>query len=308
MSRLRRAALATVLACQAGCVFAYSFDALRGGEASAADASADDGAVDAGPTPARYCASVADKVDFCDDFDDDAPIGAHWNVESAFANPVLFLDASVSRIPVEGAPLVSAPSAIRMTARGARAKATLFGALRDKSDAAPAHGVEIALSARPVHIEMPQTPPDGPLTGVLIASVLTQVGSSLGGVSIFYRDEQLFLAQTVDLGPDAAPPDRATFVPFSIVGVSGVAVWGRLRMAIGPRDMVVARGFTCDEVKDGAAFVTAADSTLQTACMPLGGRFASADWLARGFLEVGPLIVGTADVEMLADNVTATVF
>ena len=100
----------------------------------------------------------------------------------------------------------------------------------------------------------------------------------------------------------------ATFVPFSIVGVSGVAVWGRLRMAIGPRDMVVARGFTCDEVKDGAAFVTAADSTLQTACMPLGGRFASADWLSRGFLEVGPLIVGTADVEMLADNVTATVF
>lgn len=307
MSRLRRATLAFVLALQAGCVLAYSFDGLRGGEpAPIVDAAGD--APDAAPTAARYCTTVADKVDFCDDFDDDAPLGARWNVEGAFANPVLFLDASVTRVPTEGTALASAPNAARMVARGGRAKAVLFGALRDKTDASAARGVEVSLSMRPVRVDLPQSQANGPLTGVLVFSVLTQVDSSLGGVSLFFRDQQLFLAQTIDLGPDAATPDRATFVPLSIVGVSGVAVWGRLRLAIGPRDVVVARGFSCNEVTVGDTYVAAADSALQTACMPLGGRFASADWLSRALLEVGPLILGTGDVEVLADNVTTKIF
>lgn len=309
MSRLRRAAFASLFALQAGCVLAYSFDGLRGGEApTTEDASVDAGDAGDAATSSSYCPSVADKVDFCDDFDDDAPVGAHWNVEGAFANPVLFFDASVARVPIDPTPLASPPSALRMVARGARAKATLFATLRNRADAAPVHGVEVALSARPQRVDLPQTPPDGPLTGVLVFSVLTQVDNSLGGVGIFYRDQQVFLAQTGDLGADAGPAERATLVPLSIVGVSGVAVWGRLRMAIGPRDMVVARGFRCDEVTDGATFVAAGDSAFQTACMPLAGRFASADWLSRALLELGPLILGTGEVEMLADNVTAKLF
>lgn len=299
-----RPILAVLAATLTGCALAYSFDTLSGGTADggAASDAAPEGAAETAP-PGRFCATV--DADFCDDFDDNDPIGARWNLQGLASNPVLGRDAAVTREPIENSPLLSAPSMLRLRAGGLRAKAALFDLVPPPRSGGAARGVDVVTAFRAATVIVPVPDGGGRLEGAVMLGVITEDATLVSGVGLVVRGPNLFLYQTIESDSSV---DTAKFQSVSDVFGANGTVWGRLHFAIGPRDELVARGMTsCQSLADGMT-VAAQLGPLRDQCMLLEGRFASNDWLSHAALSFGPVLFGDGQADVLADNVVLNVF
>ncbi len=295
----------------AGCVFAYSFDSLETPVRPASDASPSPSAADVGSVSTRLCdGPFAEVPDLCDDFDDESPVGARWDIGGAVDNPVLYRDASVTRespAATDRSPLVSRPSVLRMRASGERAKAALLHLLGKAKRGTARRGVEVSLVARPTVNEMPLPVEGGPLTGIMPVGFLTQSAVGIpAGVLLVLRDSTLYLAVTNDLSPAAPPPDRASFQPLTVLTASPAATWVRVRLAVGEREALKERGFSCDAMEP--VVVAAEGGALFSACLGLKGSLGSIEWLDFATLALGPTILGEGTAEIFVDNVLLTTF